>query len=210
MSFAALNLKLYYAGMNFVLLERRTNIIEDFGASLVLSPPSLRILYHFGIFDKVAEMSAELFDNKKGLHNGRTCVQVYQVVVRRLTSTVRFPSSSHPGGLAWLPGMCVTCPLTRPATCVATARAFASSTGRISSRQRTKTTAKARYHTGKKIAFIGSTDTEAVVTCEDGTSYPGTVVPDADAVYSTTRRQMLPGAVSCKTSPAFRALHDFL
>ncbi|EFQ34295.1 uncharacterized protein GLRG_09439 [Colletotrichum graminicola M1.001] len=105
MSFAALNLKLYYAGMNFVLLERRTNIIEDFGASLVLSPPSLRILYHFGIFDKVAEMSAELFDNKKGLHNGRTCVQVYQVVVRRLTSTVRFPSSSHPGGLAWLPGI---------------------------------------------------------------------------------------------------------
>ncbi|KAK1599346.1 uncharacterized protein LY79DRAFT_699261 [Colletotrichum navitas] len=78
MSFQARNLRLLtiratwfsrhyaiqHAGIDFVVLERRTNVVEDLGSSLVPAAPSLRILHQFGIFDQLVKISAELFDNK--------------------------------------------------------------------------------------------------------------------------------------------------
>lgn len=52
------------------------------------------------------------------------------------------------------------------------------------------TDAKARYHTGKKLAEIKSTDDGVVVTCADGSSYTGSFVIGADGVHSAVRRQM--------------------
>ncbi|KAF4996344.1 hypothetical protein FDECE_12488 [Fusarium decemcellulare] len=51
---------LHLAGIDFVLLERRENIVEDVGASLVLGPPSLRIMHQFGILDELFAIGREV------------------------------------------------------------------------------------------------------------------------------------------------------
>lgn len=50
--------------------------------------------------------------------------------------------------------------------------------------------AKARYHTGKKLKDIEPTDAGITVTCEDGSKFSGNMVIGADGVHSATRRQM--------------------
>lgn len=48
------------AGIEFVVLERRPNIVEDVGASLVLFAMSLRVLGQLGLLDKTREVGHEL------------------------------------------------------------------------------------------------------------------------------------------------------
>ncbi|GKT52250.1 FAD-dependent monooxygenase sdnN [Colletotrichum spaethianum] len=55
---------LYHAGIDFVVLERRKNVVEDLGASLVLSPASLRIFHQFGILDQLLEIGGKVKENK--------------------------------------------------------------------------------------------------------------------------------------------------
>lgn len=52
----ALNL----AGIDFVVLERRDEIAIDSGASLVLGPPSLRIMEQFGILEDLQKIGGEV------------------------------------------------------------------------------------------------------------------------------------------------------
>lgn len=51
---------LYLAGIDFVVLERRDSVIDPSGASVVLSPPSMRILSQFGLREKLDAAGAEL------------------------------------------------------------------------------------------------------------------------------------------------------
>ncbi|KAH7143581.1 flavoprotein monooxygenase [Dactylonectria macrodidyma] len=51
---------LHLAGIDFVVLERRPNIVEDQGASLVVYPHTFRVLYQFGILEKVLSVGSEL------------------------------------------------------------------------------------------------------------------------------------------------------
>ncbi|KAJ5692277.1 hypothetical protein N7462_001700 [Penicillium macrosclerotiorum] len=51
---------LHLAGIDFVVLERRLEIFEDKGASLVVHPHTLRVLYQFGILDNLLPRGAEL------------------------------------------------------------------------------------------------------------------------------------------------------
>ncbi|EFQ36277.1 FAD binding domain-containing protein [Colletotrichum graminicola] len=55
---------LYHAGIDFVLLERRNEVAEDQGASLVLSPSSLRVFHQFGILDQLLEIGGKIKINK--------------------------------------------------------------------------------------------------------------------------------------------------
>jgi len=50
--------------------------------------------------------------------------------------------------------------------------------------------AKAKVHTSKRISDMTSDETRAVVTCEDGTSYEGSIVVGADGVHSQVRKYM--------------------
>lgn len=51
---------LYLAGIDFVLLEKRDSVTDNTGASVVLAPPSLRILSQFGLREKLEAAGAEL------------------------------------------------------------------------------------------------------------------------------------------------------
>lgn len=48
------------AGIDFVVLERRPNVVEDVGASLVLIAHNLRVLAQLGLLPKVREVGHEL------------------------------------------------------------------------------------------------------------------------------------------------------
>ncbi|KAI5923032.1 hypothetical protein F4810DRAFT_234818 [Camillea tinctor] len=45
------------AGIDFVVLERRESIVEDLGASLVISPDSLRALSQLGLLERLSSIS---------------------------------------------------------------------------------------------------------------------------------------------------------
>ena len=49
---------LHHAGIDFVVLERRQDVFEDTGASLVLSPQNLRIFHQLGILDQFLHLAA--------------------------------------------------------------------------------------------------------------------------------------------------------
>ncbi|GKT95440.1 FAD binding domain-containing protein [Colletotrichum tofieldiae] len=55
---------LYHAGIDFVVLERRADVAEDQGASLVLSPASLRVFHQFGILDQLMDIGGRVKENK--------------------------------------------------------------------------------------------------------------------------------------------------
>ena len=72
---------LHLAGIDFVVLERRTTVIEDLGASLVLSPPSLRVMHQFGLLEDLLEVGQELshsrtFDLDGNIINDSTAFEI--------------------------------------------------------------------------------------------------------------------------------------
>ncbi|KAK6218914.1 fad binding domain-containing protein [Colletotrichum tabaci] len=150
---------LYHAGIDFVVLERRTNVAEDLGASLVLGPPSLRVFHQFGILDKLAEIGGNLYENRAFTTDGQVfkSTRIFDVMVENHGSG---PLAFHRAHL--IQALYDNLP----------------------------EAAKARYFMGKKLAGIEATETGVVVTCDDGSSYAGSVVLGADGVHSATRREM--------------------
>ncbi len=55
---------LHLAGIDFVVLERRTTLLEDLGASLVLAPHNLRVMHQFGILDDLLAVGHEITHNR--------------------------------------------------------------------------------------------------------------------------------------------------
>lgn len=51
---------LHAAGIDFVLLERRENVVEDIGASIIVWPHTLRVLHQLGILQKALDIGDEL------------------------------------------------------------------------------------------------------------------------------------------------------
>lgn len=48
------------AGIDFVVLERRPEVFEDVGASLVLFPHSMRVMSQFGLLPKLRSIGHEV------------------------------------------------------------------------------------------------------------------------------------------------------
>lgn len=48
------------AGIDFVVLERRPQIVEDVGASLVLFPHNMRVMAQFGLLEKLQQIGHEV------------------------------------------------------------------------------------------------------------------------------------------------------
>lgn len=48
------------AGIDFVVLERRPQIFEDVGASLVLFPHNMRVLAQFGLLENLQKLGHEV------------------------------------------------------------------------------------------------------------------------------------------------------
>lgn len=58
------------AGIDFVVLERRPEVVEDVGASLVLLAHNLRILAQLGLLSKVQEAGHEALRSSDYTKNG--------------------------------------------------------------------------------------------------------------------------------------------
>lgn len=62
---------LHLAGIDFVVLEKRTDLCEDLGAALVMGPNSLRVLHQFGILESLRTICSELDETKSFEAGGR-------------------------------------------------------------------------------------------------------------------------------------------
>lgn len=51
---------LHHAGIDFVVLEARDSVVLDQGASLVLAPPSIRVMHQFGLWEKLSKIGSEM------------------------------------------------------------------------------------------------------------------------------------------------------
>lgn len=62
---------LYLAGIDFVVLERRDNIVEDKGASLVIHPHTMRVMHQFGLLEALKGIGGELNRHLSFTSDGR-------------------------------------------------------------------------------------------------------------------------------------------
>jgi 2-polyprenyl-6-methoxyphenol hydroxylase-like FAD-dependent oxidoreductase len=76
---------LHYAGIDFVVLEARDAVVLDQGASLVLSPPSLRVMHQFGLLERLTEVGAVMERNASFTRDGY-CFSDSQTVGRTMTT----------------------------------------------------------------------------------------------------------------------------
>ncbi len=53
-------LALRSAGIDFVILEKRQNIVADVGAGIALNPATLRIFHQLGLLEKLLSLGCEL------------------------------------------------------------------------------------------------------------------------------------------------------
>lgn len=52
------------AGIEFVVLESRENVVDDVGASLVLSPGTLRVFHQLGLLNQLLDIGSTILINK--------------------------------------------------------------------------------------------------------------------------------------------------
>ncbi|KAF7540371.1 hypothetical protein G7Z17_g12221 [Cylindrodendrum hubeiense] len=167
---------LHHAGIDFVVLERRENVFEDTGASLVLSPHNLRVFHQLGILENVQEIGAPF------LHISHSFTPKGQYFSRTYgLSRIR---DNH--GTALL--------------------AFHRARIVREIYDGLPDEAKDRYFTNRKLVDISISDTGVEVTCEDGSSYTGTIVIGADGVHSKTRSIMR--RLALEANPALEQTWD--
>ncbi|KAM5344192.1 hypothetical protein ACJ41O_012729 [Fusarium nematophilum] len=156
---------LYNAGIDFVVLERRENVVLDLGASLVLSPPNLRVMHQLGLLERLMEIGSELLNTKGFLLNGSQFKQGTELQLLK---------DNHGIGL------------------VAFHRAHLVKV----LFDGLPDEAKARYLLNKRVTDINSKDEGVIVTCDDGSTYDGSIVFGTDGVHSITRNIMRSLALS--------------
>src|SRR4051794_15693174 len=59
------------ANLDFVVLERRSNVVEDAGSNLVLLPIGLRVLGQLGLLPTIESLSSPMSRFKRIDHSGR-------------------------------------------------------------------------------------------------------------------------------------------
>ncbi|KAK1974397.1 FAD binding domain-containing protein [Colletotrichum cereale] len=166
---------LQHAKIDFVLLERRDNVAEDQGASLVLSPASLRVFHQFGILDQLIDIGGKVKVNKAFTVDGKLFMHANAYGILKEHHGIE-PLAFHRAHL--IQALYDNLP----------------------------EAAKLRYLTGKKLASITSAETGVVVTCDDGSSYAGSIVIGADGVHSMTRQEMRRLAI--ENNPSYETTWD--
>ncbi|KAK4041635.1 hypothetical protein C8A01DRAFT_34360 [Parachaetomium inaequale] len=151
---------LHQAGIDFVVLERRETLFNDEGASLVVSPPTLRLMHQLGLLSSVRSIGADIQRVKSFDLAGHRFAHHLGIFDAMKKNHGAAPMAFHRAELveAFHHGL--------PAD------------------------AKAKVLTGKKIVDMASDDAGVRVTCADGTAYSGSLILGADGVHSQTRRFM--------------------
>ncbi|KXJ96527.1 hypothetical protein Micbo1qcDRAFT_229401 [Microdochium bolleyi] len=150
---------LHKAGIDFVLLERRSTVQTHQGSSIGLGAPTIRVLDQLGLMDATAKLNHKLSHKYVITDQGKIFSDMYFATWLKeyLGYDLYFVHRSDLLGMLYS---------TLPDD------------------------AKAKILTSKRISDIESNETNAVVTCEDGTSYEGSLVLGADGVHSQVRKHM--------------------
>ncbi|KAI1441826.1 FAD/NAD(P)-binding domain-containing protein [Annulohypoxylon stygium] len=148
------------AGIDYVVLERRRNIAEDEGASLVVAPHGMRALAQFGVHDSLLKISVEMSDMRTTTGDGR-------ILLKRFLAHDLLRKSHGVGAQIFHRAHLV--------------KALYDGLSKEN---------QSRVLTNKKLANIEADDSGVTVTCADGTKYEGSIVVGADGVHSRTREQM--------------------
>lgn len=174
---------LYKAGIDFVVLERRQNVVLDLGAALVLAPHNMRVMHQLGLYDKLMEIGEELLNTKGFLLNGyqfKTGTELQllkqKCVIQMSISANRANFRSHGVGLV----------------------AFHRAQLVQVLYDNLPEEAKSKYLLNKKIIAIDSSGEGVRVISDDGSIYEGSIVLGADGVHSITRNWMRDIALSEK------------
>lgn len=84
---------LHHAGIDFVVLERREDVTEDLGASLVLSPPSLRVFHQLGILEQLMDIGGKVIDSKGLTVDGQVFKKAATFELLKEKYVVAYPQS---------------------------------------------------------------------------------------------------------------------
>ncbi|KAJ5629713.1 hypothetical protein N7528_003370 [Penicillium herquei] len=151
---------LHLANIDFIVLERRPAIVEDKGASLVVYPHTFRVLHQIGILEQVLSVGGELKHHLSFTADGTAFNESPRYQKIRESSYGYGPTAFHRAELIKI----IYDGL--PAT------------------------AKKKVLTSKSVQSIETSETGVKLSCNDGTSYLGSIVIGADGVHSKTRRTM--------------------
>ncbi|KAJ3538983.1 hypothetical protein NM208_g5670 [Fusarium decemcellulare] len=82
---------LHHAGIDFLVLEQRSDIFEDVGASLIVSPHNLRVFHQLGLWKRIEELGAPLLHHSEGFDSQKhTFKRSYALSVFHGSSLVAF------------------------------------------------------------------------------------------------------------------------
>ncbi|KAM7200699.1 FAD-dependent monooxygenase sdnN [Naviculisporaceae sp. PSN 640] len=164
---------LHHAGIDFVVLERRQSVVDPSGASVVLSPPAMRVLSQFGLREQLEEAGVELSHYKSFTSQGykfrdTTAIQLLKECLGAAQYIYHRPDLIRV--------------LYEGLSAEAKAKVL---TGK-------KVTTVAQDNDANTVQ----------VSCADGSTYTGSVVIGADGVHSRTRQQLRQSMVRDGQPPA--------
>ncbi|PKS06966.1 hypothetical protein jhhlp_005562 [Lomentospora prolificans] len=171
------------ANIRFIVVERRAELYEDVGASLVLRPPTLRVMHQLGLLEKLRKIGV-------GIHTSRSfTAQGYKF---RATNEI-FPAMQAKfvhSRARCIPSPPVHSPLTRANSHGILPMCFHRAHLVQAFYDGLDDCGKAHIHTGKNVTQVEALPSGVRVTCADGSTYRGDLVVGADGVHSRVRRLM--------------------
>ncbi|OJK00950.1 hypothetical protein ASPACDRAFT_59758 [Aspergillus aculeatus ATCC 16872] len=179
---------LHHAGIDFVVLEARDSVVLDQGASVVLAPPSLRVMHQLGLLTRLSKISGEIYQVTSFTRDGYAFAEN--------TAISRVFRKNHGTGMTYFHRAQII----------------------ESIYDALPAAAKARYFLGKKLETIETHDHGVRVTCTDGSTHEGSMVLGADGAHSKTRTLMRELALAegpsaqlkCKDEASFPAQYRCL
>jgi 2-polyprenyl-6-methoxyphenol hydroxylase-like FAD-dependent oxidoreductase len=171
------------AGIDFVVLERRPEVVIDAGSNLVLSPVGLRTMMQLGILKDINAVSSPLDRIDRLDHRGRDIgdVQWFNYMKKKYAADMEN---------GWIIADRFT--------------SFGMAPRVISRHDLTKVLyhtlpvdAQSKILSNKKLSDITTTAEGVVATCADGSSHSGTILVGADGAHSLVRDLMRTRALEC-------------
>lgn len=182
---------LHAAGIDFVLLERRSSMVEKSGASLVLDPTTMRVMSQLGLTGRLEPLAVQVGRAQSLTKDGYMFKDTDNTTIIAKWCGAQNEPKLFLAKLTWR----------KTSSLGAAPYIFHRAELTKSLYDGLPKVAKDRIHPGKKVVDITTGDDSVSVTCDDGSSFHGSIVIGADGVYSKTRRLMMKASGESDENP---------